>query len=128
MSFTLRIPGKVSALAAMVLLAASSIAQTIDNKPEVKAEVLDRVTTLLSTRAYVPGLDFAKWQSFVDSEKSKLDESKNDDEFSYAINEALTKFGASHIYFATPRSGATAGRRTASWVSASPSSGSTKAR
>lgn len=104
MSFSLRIPGKVTALAAMALLAATSLAQTVDNKPEVKSEVLDRVTTLLSTRAYVPGLDFAKWQSFVDSEKSKLDESKNDDEFSYAINEALTKFGASHIYFATPRS------------------------
>lgn len=104
MSFTLRLPGKLSALAAFALLASSALAQTVDNKPEVKTEILERITSLLTTRAYVPGLDFAKWQNFVTSEKSKLDEAKNDEEFSFAVNEALTQFGASHIYFASPRS------------------------
>jgi len=103
MSSSLRFPGRATAIAAFAILASSVMAQTVDNKPEVKSEILDRVTTLLSTRAFVPGLDFGKWQSFVDSEKAKLDESKNDDEFTFAVNEALTKFGASHIYFASPR-------------------------
>jgi carboxyl-terminal processing protease len=103
MSFSLRIPGRLSALAALALLATASMAQTVDGKPEIKTEVLDRITSLLTNRAYVPGLNFAQWQTFVESEKAKLDESKNDEEFSFAVNEALTKFGASHIYFASPR-------------------------
>ncbi len=93
-----------AALAALAFLATAAVAQTVDNKPEVKTQVLDRVTTILSRRAYVPGLDFAKWKEFADAEKEKLDASKDDNEFTYAVNEALTKFGASHIYLASPRS------------------------
>ncbi len=94
----------MAAVAAFALLATASFAQTVDNKPELKTEILDRVTTLLSRRAYVPGLDFAKWKEFADAEKGKLDSAKDDDEFTYAVNEALTKFGASHIYLGSPRS------------------------
>lgn len=93
-----------SAIAALALLTSAAFAQTVDGKPEIKTQVLDRVTTLLTHQAYVPGLDFEKWKDFAESEKAKLDESKDDDEFARAVNEALTKFGASHIYFATPRS------------------------
>ena len=94
----------MAAFAALATLAAASFAQTVDNKPAVKAEILDRVTAILGQRAYVPGLDFAKWKEFAASEKGKLDQAKDDAEFTYAVNEALTKFGASHIYFASPKS------------------------
>lgn len=94
----------LATLAALTTLVGASFAQTVDDKPAVKAEILDTVTRLLSTRAYVPGLDFAKWQEFADAEKTKLAESKNDEEFTFAVNEAISKFGASHIYLATPKS------------------------
>ena len=92
------------ATAAFALLAAASLAQTVDDKPEVKAQILDRVTSILSNRAYVPGLDFAKWKEFAEGQKAKLDDSKDDDEFGQAVNEAFSRFGASHIALLTPRS------------------------
>lgn len=92
--------------AAFALLASLSLAQTVDDSPKVKAEVLDRITTLLTQQAYVPGLDFGKWRKFSEEIKTKLDGSKNDDEFRDAMNEAFLKFGYSHISLRTPKGGA----------------------
>ncbi len=78
-------------------------AQTVDNKPEVKAEILKRIEEILTTQAYVPNIDFSKWTSFLEAERKKLDDAKNDDEFGQAVNEALRKFGASHVFLGTPR-------------------------
>ena len=97
-------PSRIAAsLAALAFLATTSVAQTVDNKPEIKAQVLDRVTSILSGQAYVPGLDFGKWKEFADAQKAKLDGSKDDEEFGMAVNEAFSKFGASHIALITPR-------------------------
>ena len=82
---------------------ATSVGQTVDGKPEVKAEILKRVEEILTTQAYVPNVDFSKWPAFVEAERKKLDDAKNDEEFGQAVNEALHKFGASHIVFGTPR-------------------------
>ena len=90
--------------AAFALLASASFAQTVDGKPEVKSQVLDRVTTIIENRAFVPGLDFAKWKQFAQSQKAKFDGSKDDDEFVGAVNEAFSKFGSSHIALLSPRS------------------------
>jgi carboxyl-terminal processing protease len=89
-------------------------AQTLSNRPEAKQEVLDKVSELLTTFAYTPKIDFRQWPTFIESEKAKIDEAKTDDEFTAAINAALSKFGASHIVLTSPR-GAEA-RRTASVV------------
>ena len=105
---------RLGTLAALALLSATSFAQTVDNKPEVKAQVLDRVNALITKRAYVPGLDLAKWKAFVTDQKTKLDDAKDDNEFAYVINEALTKFGASHMALMTPK--ATDVRNTNSFV------------
>jgi carboxyl-terminal processing protease len=91
-----------------------SYGQTIDKKPEAKQEVLDKISELLTTFAYTPKIDFRQWPSFIETEKAKLDAAKTDDEFTAAVNAALSKFGASHIVFTSPR-GAEA-RRTASVV------------
>ncbi len=99
---------------AFLVLASISCAQTVDNKPDVKQEVMDRVTKLITTAAYVPGIDFSKWPAFLETEKPKLDAAKDDEEFARAMNEALTKFGASHVAFATPR--ASEARRTGAVV------------
>ncbi len=98
----------------LLLVPAFSSAQTVDTKPEVKKEILAKVSDLITTRAYVPGIDFSKWPAFLDGEKAKLDASKDDDEFARDVNEALQKFGASHVFFTTPRSAEI--RRTSSTV------------
>jgi len=84
-------------------LAISANAQTIDGKPEVRTEILNRLTTRIENSAFVPGIDFKKWDEFLQNERAKIDEAKNDDEFKIAINTALKKFGFSHIVLATPK-------------------------
>ena len=96
-------PFRAASAAALLLLAGAALGQTVDGKPQIKAQVLDRVTALLENQAYVPGLDFAKWKEFSEAMKSKVDSSKDDDEFDLAVNEAFSKFGASHISLITPR-------------------------
>ena len=104
----------VAATATFALLLAVCSAQTVDGKPEVKSQILDRVTTIIENRAFVPGLDFAKWKEFAEGQKGKFDDSKDDDEFVGAVNEAFSKFGASHIALLSPRS--TTYRNTGSTV------------
>ena len=94
----------VAVAAAIAVLAVASSAQTVDGKPAVKAQILERVTDILENRAFVPGLDFARWKAFANAQKAKFDDSKDDDEFGAAVNEAFSKFGASHIALLTPRS------------------------
>lgn len=101
----MRNPLRLSVAAvALLALAAAPRAQTVDNKPEVKKEVLERVSDLVTKSAFVPGIDFTRWPEFLKAEQEKLDGAQNDDEFGRAVNEALRKFGASHIVFGTPRS------------------------
>jgi carboxyl-terminal processing protease len=78
-------------------------AQTIDGKPEVRTEILDKLTSQIENVAFVPGIDFKKWDEFLKAERPKIDQAKNDDEFKGAVNEALRKFGFSHILLATPK-------------------------
>jgi carboxyl-terminal processing protease len=72
-------------------------------KDETKTEVLERVTNLLTRSAFVPGIEFSKWPSFVEAEKEKIDAAKTEEDFQRAVNSALAKFGASHIVLTTPK-------------------------
>jgi len=78
-------------------------AQTIDNNPLVKQEILEQVTAILSKNAFVPGVDFSKWPDFLKAEQGLIDASNNDDEFQKAVNLALKKFGASHTVLNAPK-------------------------
>jgi carboxyl-terminal processing protease len=97
-----------------LILAGLAPAQTVDSHPEIKKEVLEKVSKLIQSNAFVPGIDFAKWPEFLTAEQPKLDAAKDDSEFQSAINEALRKFGASHCVVTTPRMNET--RRTSSSV------------
>lgn len=88
---------------ALMLLTAAAAAQESTIKSETKTEVLDRVNMLVTKSAFVPGIDFSKWTSFIDAEKEKLDGAKSDEEFQRVVNGALAKFGASHIVLTTPK-------------------------
>lgn len=78
-------------------------AQTIDGKPEIRTEILTKLTSQLENVAFVPGIDFKKWNDFLTTERPKIDEAKNDEEFRNAVNAALRKFGFSHILLTTPK-------------------------
>ncbi len=77
--------------------------QTVDNSPPVKSEVLSQISEILSKSAFVPGIDFSRWQDFVKTEMPAIDAAANDDEFQKAVNIALKKFGASHTVLNSPR-------------------------
>jgi carboxyl-terminal processing protease len=91
-------------------LSVSGMAQTVDNQPDVKSQVIEKVSKLIQSNAFVPGIDFKKWPDFLQVEQPKLDAAKNDAEFQSAVNEALRKFGASHCVLTTPKMNET--RRT----------------
>ncbi|AIE83609.1 S41 family peptidase [Fimbriimonas ginsengisoli] len=115
MNFRLLPRGLRAASGALALLfVASASAQTVDNKPEVKAQVIEKITGIIEKYAYVPGVDFAKWPQLLAEAKPKIDAAKDDTEFQRAVNEALAKFGTSHIVLATPKQSEV--RRTGSTV------------
>jgi len=69
---------------------------------ESKTKVLTSVEKLLTERAFVPGADFSKWPTMIESYKDQIDKAKTDAEFSNVINVALQKFGFSHIMLFPP--------------------------
>lgn len=93
-----------AALVATFAAALVASAQTVDGKPEVKKEILDRVTFLLTRYSFVPGMDFAKWNDFLKDERAELDKAETDEEFTRDVNRALAKFNASHIVLFSPKS------------------------
>ena len=86
-----------------LVLSIGAHAQTVDGKPEIRTEILNKLTSQLQNAAFLPGTDFSKWEEFLKAERTKIDEAKNDDEFKGAVNAALHKFGFSHILLATPK-------------------------
>jgi carboxyl-terminal processing protease len=94
---------KLGAALGLVVVAASATAQTVDDNPRVKQEVLDKVASILNQNAFVPGIDFSKWDEFLLDQKAAIDGAKDDEEFRTAVNTALHKFGASHVVLMTPR-------------------------
>ena len=110
---------------ALLVLASASFAQTIDKKPEARAEVLESLTAKIEQLAFVPGVDFKKFRDFLAAEKPKIDEAKNDEEFRNSVNIALRKFGFSHILLATPKdmNQRTTGKTTGIGITSVPTEG-----
>ena len=70
---------------------------------EQKTEVLGRMTKIITQSAFVPGVDFSKWTEFIEKEKDAIDKAQTENEFVGAVNNALEKFGFSHIVMSTPQ-------------------------
>lgn len=70
---------------------------------EGKQKVLSGMAEIISKRAFVPGVDFTKWEEYLAKQKEAIDKAKTDEEFSNAVNGALRSFGFSHIVLMTPR-------------------------
>lgn len=70
---------------------------------EEKAEILKSLEDVIVNRAFVPGLDLAKWPTYLEKHKDDLDKAEKEVDLTRTINTALRDFGISHIRFITPR-------------------------
>ncbi|MEZ5162328.1 MAG: PDZ domain-containing protein [Fimbriimonadaceae bacterium] len=77
---------------------------------ETKAGVLSGIEQILKERAFVPGLDFNKWDELVEKNKENFDKANDERSFVNSVNRALREFGISHVGLRTPRAATT--RRT----------------
>ena len=69
---------------------------------EVKETVMKEVNRIVTSVAFVPGVDFAKWTEFMDSQKDTVEKAETPRDLTMAVNAALRKFGISHIVMSTP--------------------------
>lgn len=90
---------------AAVTLSALASAQTMSEAS--KQNVLSEIGKIISTRAYVGGVDFSKWDEFSSKHKDEILKATTQEAFAGAINRALDEFGFSHIQLLTPRSSET---------------------
>jgi carboxyl-terminal processing protease len=70
---------------------------------ETKTEVLSALEETITKRAFVPGVDLARWPEFIAKQMEAIDKAEKDVEFTRAVNSALRDFGISHIRFLAPR-------------------------
>lgn len=70
--------------------------------PEVKAEVVSKVSTVIKNLAFVPGIDLTKWDEFLASQKEAIDKAESNADFAAAVRHAIEKFGISHMVLMTP--------------------------
>jgi carboxyl-terminal processing protease len=105
----LKSPIRIAAAALALLLVAPApmaIAQDRANQrpisKEAKADVLESISDLITTRAYVPGVDFAQLKSFLEKQKDDVEKAATEDDFTNSVNNALHEFGFSHIVLLKP--------------------------
>lgn len=81
---------------------------------ETKAKILDGIKQILQERAFVPGLDFKRWDEMVEKGKAEIDAAKTETDFVRVVNRQLREFRISHVSLRTPRAAET--RRTGTTV------------
>ncbi len=72
-----------------------------EEKSKIEKDIEDKLNRI----AFVPGADFSTWTQNVDSVRSKLDAAQTPSQVAGAFNEALLKFGYSHLVVMTPEDG-----------------------
>ncbi len=93
-----------AAVLAISMIAPNAIAQESPKMDaEAKKAVLEKMTSLITTYAYVPGVDFNKLSDLLEKQRDALTKAETEDQFSNAVNEALQQFGFSHIVLMKPQ-------------------------
>lgn len=92
------------------LVASASFGQELT--ADQKNNVLKSIEETLSTRAFVPGVDFKKWNEFIAKKKEDLDKDTDVNTFARTVNQALRDFGISHCRLQTPRATSQRGKTT----------------
>lgn len=67
-----------------------------------KQAVLDGLERTVKARAFVPGVDFARWPDHLAKQRGRIDAATEAPAFVAAVNDALRGFGISHIRLLTP--------------------------
>ncbi len=71
---------------------------------EAKAKIIAGMTNVVKSYAFVPGVDFNKWDDYIKSKTADIDKAATDDELSEVINGGVsTFFGTSHLVLITPK-------------------------
>lgn len=97
----------LTALAA-TFVAALAVAQTppqTQAKPfdaESKDAVLASIEKVLTSTAFVPGVDFTKWSGMIEKKKEALASAESPNQFTNIVNGALHEFGFSHCVLYSP--------------------------
>ncbi len=69
---------------------------------EIREAVMKEVNRIVTSVAFVPGVDFAKFSEFMDTQKESLEKAETPRDLTFAVNTSLRKFGISHIVMTTP--------------------------
>jgi carboxyl-terminal processing protease len=96
-----KISRAVAAAAFLLVLAPLSLAGGPITK-ETKDKVLDRITRIITTYAYVPGVDFSKWPDMIAANQTDIDKAATEDDFQDAVNKTLAEFKITHLSMQTP--------------------------
>lgn len=94
----------------LCLLFASVGAWAQDLNADQKAAILAGIKEVVETRAFVPGVDFSQWSTFLAKKQEDLDKATTVPAFGQVINQALRDFGFSHIRLLSPRAAANRNR------------------
>jgi carboxyl-terminal processing protease len=102
------IPALALALAGAALSPALAQPDTV-NRPERttltqedRDRLLARMGRVINGVAFVPGVDFGRWNQMVSERRQELDKADTPAEFARVVNGALEQFGFSHIQLLTP--------------------------
>lgn len=98
-------PTALLAIVPFVFFAKLASAQSIT--PEQKAKTLDGMQKIILSSAFVPGVDFSQWPSYLEKRKPQLEKATEVPAFVNVVNGALRDFGISHIRMLSPQSAKT---------------------
>lgn len=110
-------------LAALFLLALVAFSPAQEITAEKKEAVLKEMETIITKRAFTPGVDFKKWPDIITSKKEDIEKATDIPAFTRVLNSALREFGISHFRLMTPVAASQRGQtsRVGSGASVAPS-------
>ncbi|MBS1706474.1 MAG: PDZ domain-containing protein [Armatimonadetes bacterium] len=95
--------GLAATAALGIVLAAQAQPKDTQLTDTAKDELLSQLDQVMTQWAFVPGVDFSKWPDYLSAKKDDIKKANSSVAFTRAVNQALEKFGASHIVFSTPQ-------------------------
>ena len=91
-----------AAISTALFVAVAPLAFAGPVSKEVKQKVLDKITTIVTEYAYVPGVDFSKFPEMLAAHKDEIDKADSADDFQDAVNDVLSEFKLTHLSMQTP--------------------------
>ena len=93
-------------LLALFVIGLTTLANAQSLEADKKVEILNKIKDNLTNLAFVPGIDFDKWDQFVEARKDEIDKVDDKRRFVFLINRTLREFGVSHISISFAKAGA----------------------